>query len=514
MFIQPLFDEDISILFNRIYFLLDARLTKLLINSLIIGLGSSIFALILGLPLGFLFARSDMNNRFPYFIASLLPLFIPPFCSTFAWISVLGHNGIFNRFIIKAFSLQSSPLNIYSFFGIITVLGFSYYPFVTILSYSGFSSINNRLEEASLICRSRLKTVSKISLSMAFPYIATSGLFVFILSFSNFSVPDMLRVNVFPVEIFIQFSGYFKNHMAIVSSLPILFVNFGVLILMVYLLKGKPFVSFKSRFQGVSVFKLGKYKPLFNIFVLIIIFFSVALPITVLMVNSGSFQAFRIALKSAQNQLLNSIIFAIIAASIGCILGFVMAYYIEHKKGISAICIDLITFFPIAVPGIILGIGLIITWNRPAFEIIYGGSGILVIAYLAKILPFTVKTFSSGIKYIDIQLEEASLLISNKWLFRMRKVVLPLSKHCLFAAWSIAYILCLGELSLSLLVSPPGLTTVPVRIYTLLHYGQSQLVNALSLILIFCGILPPTILFLLLKKNAIWRKFDPSTKSI
>jgi iron(III) transport system permease protein len=103
---------------------------------------------------------------------------------------------------------------------------------------------------------------------------------------------------------------------------------------------------------------------------------------------------------------------------------------------------------------------------------------------VAHFIPFTARVTSSAFNQLNPRLEEAAFLVTANWFKVIGKIVLPLMVPGLLAAFFIGFILSVGDLGTTLLIMPPGKTTLPVKIYNLMHYGAEQMVAALCLILI------------------------------
>ena len=113
----------------------------------------------------------------------------------------------------------------------IFVLTLAYFPFVALTTSSGLKSIDRNLEEVSLLSHGRWKTWSRITLPLIAPHIFAGAIFVFILSITDFGVPDILRVKVYPIEVFIQFSAFYNESAATTLSLPLVVVAFSLILL-------------------------------------------------------------------------------------------------------------------------------------------------------------------------------------------------------------------------------------------------------------------------------------------
>jgi iron(III) transport system permease protein len=469
---------------------MDARQLGLLKNSLYLAVGTSFLAIIIGVPLGFLIARTDIYFIKYFKYLYLAPLLIPPYMNAIVWISLLGQKGIANQFCMTLFSLQEPIFTIYGINGSIWVLALSYFPLITLLTITGLSSMDHKLEEAGRLTRTEIGVLRGITFPLMIPYILSGAIFVFIFALSNYGVPSLLRVNTYPIEIFAQFSAYYDNNSATVLSLPIVVITILLILWQRKFMKEKSYVTLENSSTRARTISMGKGKGIISVYPFIIIFLSVITPLFVLLINSGSLTAYVKAFQTASSQIIGSFILAFTAATLMVILGFFIAYVIERTKIRGRAFIDILTFIPFAVPATVLGIGLIKVWNRPAVEIIYGSSLIIIFGYVSRFIPFVVRAISANLKQMNKNLEEAALLADVGWLKRVFKISLPLLAPGLLAGWAIAFVFCMGELGTTLLVIPPGEATLPIRIYTLMHYGANQLVSALGVILIAITIIP------------------------
>jgi iron(III) transport system permease protein len=129
----------------------------------------------------------------------------------------------------------------------------------------------------------------------------------------------------------------------------------------------------------------------------------------------------------------------------------------------------------------------------------------IILGYMIRFLPFAIRITSASVKQISLELEEAAQLVETHWIRKMKQIILPLMRPGLIAAWIIAFVLSIGELETTLLIIPPGETTLPIRIFTLMHYGANKLVAALSVILIIITFVPVILVAMLGKRRFVLR---------
>lgn len=493
----PAFEKVKELFFNP-------RTFKLFLNSLLIGLGSSAIAIILGVPLGFFIARTDIYLRKVFGYLYLLPLLIPSYIAAISWIGLLGVNGRINVFFMKLLGLNQALFSVYGLFGVILVLGLSYFPFVSLLTISGLRSVDRRLEEAALLSAGYWQVFRKITLPLIMPFVVAGGLFVFIFSISNYGVPALLRVNVYPLEIFSQFSAFYNPQAATLVSFPLVLIALALVLISYFYMKGKSYVSLEGVSRSAQIIGLGAWRFMAFSFVGLVIFLAAILPIIVLIIESASLISYKVALKSSLRPILTSLILAFTGASVCVILSFFLAYLIERSKSRFKIALDMLTIIPLAVPATVLGIGLIMVWNNPQTAFIYSSFLIIILGFVARFIPFSVRSISSNLRQINQNMEEAAVLAGAGFIKRIIKIDLPLLRPGLLAGWIITFVFCMGELSTTLLIIPAGSETLASKIFTLMHYGVGKLTSALCVILIFVTVVPVALLGFLFRKRPIY----------
>ena len=467
--------------------LFDERHLTLAKNSLGLAAGTTFLSLIIGVPLAFLISRANLWGRKLFGILYLVPILIPPYIHAIVWSHL--HS------VIK----QYFATDIHSLGGAIFVLTLAYFPFVTLLTLSGLKSVDRNLEEASLLCYGGWQTLKRITLPLVTPHIFSGAIFVFIFTVIDFAVPDILRVNVYPIEIFIQYSAFYDEKAAILLSFPLIAITLIFVFLLKWYMGSRSYVNLKGLQEGIT-YHLGKFSPLAFILCLIVLGLSVFIPIIVLLEEAGPVSNYLRVLNSSMSQIGFSMMLAFSGAVLTLILSFLVSYLIERTKGKTVITLEVASLIPFAIPATTIGIGLIKVWNRPVLDFIYASPFIIILGCVARSMPFTIRTTSSGMKQVALSLEEVAFLSIGGWTKVIRKIVIPLLRPSLITGFFIAFIISLGELGTTLLVIPPGRETIPIKIYNLMHYGADQMVAALCVILIVM-ILALSGLFLVVHKR-------------
>jgi len=379
----------------------------------------------------------------------------------------------------------TSPLlNIYSLPGAVFVMTMAYFPIITLMTMSGLKGIDKCQEEAGWIHGNVIQTILRISLPLATPYIFCGALFVFVFAIINFGVPDILRLRVYPLEIFIQFGALFQEGIAMALSLPLVLLTFLIVYFQKRYMDKRSYVNFGGGYNPAAPYQLGVRQWIFTWFAILVVIVSGAIPIVVLLKMAGPLSTYVRVLQSSIDQLIYSTLMGLAGAACMTILSFLMAFYCFKQKGRIKSLTELSLLFPIAIPSTVFGIGLIYVWNTPMTEKIYTSSAIVIIGYVARFLPFTAMVCLSSLRQMDTTLEELGTLYSGSHMKLFIHILIPLNRIGILTGFFVGFILSLGDLGTSILVMPPGRSTIPVKIYNLMHYGAENMVAALCLILL------------------------------
>jgi len=164
------------------------------------------------------------------------------------------------------------------------------------------------------------------------------------------------------------------------------------------------------------------------------------------------------------------------------LLGLALGYGRGRARTRLKAFVDLGFIVVFAVPSTVVGVGLIGLWNRSGWPgQVYSSSAIIVIAYLARFVPVAALILAASVRQIPQSFEESAELSGASWPRVFFRIVLPQMKTGLAAAWVVAFIFAFGELGATVLVAPPGESTLPVRVYTLIANTRSSEVAALAL---------------------------------
>jgi iron(III) transport system permease protein len=453
-------------------------------HSLTLAALTAGIAVMLGVPLGLLFGKTNLPFRRTFAVLLSIPLLIPPYILAVSWFNLLARDGLLARTIPpRTVGLLSDWL--FSLPGCVWVLVSAFSPVVMILTMVYLHAVSPRLEEAGRLSAGWPGILRHITLPIIMPGILFGGMLVFLLALGEVGVPMYLRYSVFPVETLTQFSAFYDFGAAAAAATPLLGITLAVLALERFYLREKTYrlrpITSGTRMLLVS---LGRWRVPALLAVGLLSAAIVALPLLALIVASLSPFAYLDAWSKAADSLGRSLIFAVLGASLLTMLGFFCGYLIHHRAVRLWRAVDTLTLLLFTLPGTVIGVGLIALWNHPITGFVYASVAIVIIAYLAQYTALTSRIMLATLGNVPQSLEEAAQMTGAPWLARILHVVVPAALPGVIAAWLIGFIFCLRDLGASMLVYPPGQDTLPVRIYTLMANGAPNLIAALCVILV------------------------------
>jgi iron(III) transport system permease protein len=458
----------------------------LLLRSMLVCVIAVFVAVALGFPLAISFYALPQRQRRWRDGALLVPLLLPGQALAVVALSWLGPGGITGMAPGRAgASLLYTP------YAAGALLGLQLMPLVYFsLSHALRCTAPGALDAARLVCAPG-RLWHRYFLPVLAPLLAASAALVAALSLASFDIPSLLRVGVYPVEIFLRFNAKYDPRGALLVSLPLLLV---MLALWIPLYRGTrqgwfaPARSGSPKYPAIGT-RIGHaiLIPYLSAMVLI--------PIATLLWQCGSLTNFGAIAVSAWREVAVSLwsgtltgvlaaFFALLALASNAALG-------RSRSGWLLPCC--LAF--LAVPGTIIGIGLIHLFSSTEpLAWWYRSAHMLPTQSLVRWLPLAVLLLAPQVAALDPGPLRAAALVRKPYaacaIGVLRPLLLPAA-----AVGLLILALSLGEIGCTVLTAPPGVTPLPVRIHTLLHVSSDSNVAGLSLLSILL-VLPPVVLFM------------------
>ena len=464
-------------------------------NSVIVGLSSMVGALIIGIPLAFFTSRYNIKGKSLISTLAILALVSPPFIGAYAWITMLGSNGWLR---LGLESMGISMPTIYGPLGIILVFSLKFYPFVFLLTAGAIRTINVSLEEAaeSLGCRPFSKFM-RVTLPIIFPAVSTGALLAFVLSLADFGTPSIIGRNfrVLSTLAYNLFTSEMGGNPGLASTVSILLILVSLIFVYIQrrLIRKKDYGSDMLRRPEVKQLSRVSYIPIHALCYLIV--FLSSLPSLVVIYNSFrktsgpvfksgfGLDSYRRIINDVPDAIFNSFVFSISAVLMIVALGTLIGYTVARKPSILTGFLDSLLMIPYIVPGVVLGLGFIVSFNSKPVVLV-GTATIIILVIFVRRLPYSVRSSVSILKQISLGVEEAAISLGASPAKTFLKVTLPLMMPGVFAGAMMAFITAINELSSSIILYVGGTVTMPVRIYLSVLDGEFGTAAALSSILL------------------------------
>jgi iron(III) transport system permease protein len=486
----------------------DKEFYLLLLNSVYYALGTCTLTFLIGTFLAWVSERTNTPFKKLFVVMSLIPFIIPGILSTISWILLLSPKiGLINIVVKDILRLESAPFNVYSMWGMIWAESIHLYPLVFLLMSAAFRNMDTSLEEAALASgSSTFQTFCHVTLPLMRPAMFSLLLINFVRGIEAFEVPALIgvpaKISVFTTKIFLaihQFPSDFGLAGAYAVTL-LAISTVGVLLYGKLTRKEERYATVTGKGYRPRVIDLGSWKYLTLGISFLIFFLAVILPVFVLLWSSfipyygvpsrelmakmtwANYQ-YIINYPLALTAFKNSFYLSVGSATLVMLLTSVIAWITVKTRLPGRAFLDNMTFIPIAMPGIVLGVSLI--WVYLTLPIpIYGTIWVLLLAYLTKFMPYGIRAASASMIQINKELEEASLTAGGTWFQTFRKVVLPLLMPGFTAGWIYISIIALRELSTSILLYSYNSTVLSIMAFDLWEGGQYTYVCALGVLMV------------------------------
>jgi iron(III) transport system permease protein len=475
----------------------DPTIAKALWTTLWLGVVRTFISMVLAVFFCWALVRTDMPLKGTIEFFLWLNFFLPILPMTMGWILLLdGTYGLINTWIMKVFPfIEASPFNIYSYGGIIWAhLAFNTSIRVLMLA-PAFRNMDPALEEAGVMSgMNSFQTLARITFPLLVPSIIGSTLLGFIKALESFEVELLLGM---PAKVFVYSTKVYdmlrweppQYPPAMALSLVFMVFVFAMVFLNRWLITRKQYTTVSGKAFRPAVIRMGPWRwVLLGVCVLYLIVFTVA-PLSVLVLGtfmrvSGMFNLpdpytldhWRAVLNDPVffRSLTNSLIMASGAAVVGTLFFCLISYLSTRTKVAGRALLDLMTWLPWAVPGILLAVGLLwmVLGSLPILAGLYGTLALLIIAMIINQMPQGVRLMDGTMVQIGRELEESARVSGASWLYAFRRVLAPLLTPTFLAAAIIIFLTALRDISLVVLLYSPKWRVLSILM--LEHYiGQS-----------------------------------------
>jgi len=498
---------------NYITYFSSQRVFRSLTNSLYVSLVTTVITTILAFFFAYGLTRTTMPGKGFCYTVSTFPLIAPTIIQALALILLFGRNGLVTRYLL------GTDWNIYGATGIIVGECLYCFPNALFILYTTLSAVDTRLDEAAQsLGASALKTFWKVTLPSAKYGIASAAALVFNLTITDFGIPVVIggSYTVLATEIVSQVFGLQRFDLGATISVILLIPSISAFMINYYLTK-KSYAMISGQARPF----LQPSRPLkkwgFTFYCSLICFSILVVFATVFL---GSFVKtwpydFSLTLKHFDFPSLGSraplwttfwtslikeeplrsmiafkyapiwtsLLVAIVVAIVGASVTLLAGYLIEKKKPKGEQVLYTLSVLPAAIPGVVMGLGYVLAFNKPYF-LIYGTIWIIIINII--ICNFTLGVLSSiaNLKQIDRSVEEAAVSLGAGPVSTFTKVVFPLSRVAFLSTATFFFMRAMTTISAVIFLISAKIKLAAIEIIFLDVDGRTASANAMCTVVV------------------------------
>ncbi len=481
--------EQFQSFFSQSYYV------KSIFNSLKVSICATLLSLIIGVPLAYFYQMYEIKGKTLLQILIILCSMSAPFIGAYSWIMLLGRSGVITKFIEAILPIKVG--SIYGFKGILLVLSLQLYPLVFLYVSGGLKNIDNSLLEASenMGCGG-MKRFFKIVIPLSMPTIIAASLMVFMRAFADFGTPLLIGegYQTFPVIIYNSYfaeTGGNHNFGAAISIIAI------VITAAIFLIQ--KYVNGKFRFtmnalhpierkelHGVKSFFINLY----SWFIVCLAFLpQVYVIYTSFLKTSGkiflkgfSLESYAFAFTHLRKAIPNTFIIGGIALVIVIILAILIAYLVVRRNNMMNKIIDTLSMVPYIIPGSVVGIALVMSFNKKPFALA-GTAIIMIVALVIRRIPYTIRSSTATLQQIPMSIEEAAISLGSTKLEAFFKITVPMMANGILSGAIMSWVTIITELSTAIILYNLNTITLTLATYTYVSRGNYGIAAAYATIL-------------------------------
>ncbi|MDB5761249.1 MAG: putative type Fe3+ transport system, permease component with duplicated domain [Herminiimonas sp.] len=485
----------------------DATMRRPFLLAIGMAFGVGVLSCAIATPLAWLVSRTDLPGRRIVRALVTASFVTPPFLGAIAWeILAAPNSGLINQLhrYLTGSEAYEHLVDIYTIEGLVFAIACYTFPYVFTLVANGLDRVPSDLEDASAILGGRTATtLRRVTIPLVMPAMLAGSLIAILQALTMFGSPAILALpagfHVITTKIWSLFQYPPRPGLAAAAALPLLLIT-------VLLLQGKSWILGRKGYTVLGgksgeprIARLGRWKWAAVAFVAIVLLLTVILPYAALLKTAltrnvsepltwstltlHNFHFVFFDFSATRMALWNTLLLGFSTATIGTAIALMAAYMVSRRTVRGSALLGMLATAPVAIPGIVLGVGVFLTYSHPQL-MLYGTLWILLIAFLTIEMPAGYQQMSSAFHGIHPELEEASRILGASRLNTLRLITAPLLRTSVIATWCFVFIGTIRELSATILLTTANTKLVSVIIYDLNESGDLGAISVLGLMLL------------------------------
>lgn len=451
-------------------FLHQSLLTESFKNSLYVAVMATFFATLIAVPLAYFTIRFRFRGALIIQTLGILPLIMPPFVGAVAMQLIFGRSGSVNLLLDDWFGITLPLMD--GLNGIIFVEALHYFPFILMNLTVALRNIDGAMEEAAVNLGAKgWRLFRRVIFPLALPgYVAGASL-VFVKVFDDLGTPLVLGItNMLAPQAYLRITQVgIDDPLGYVISVIMIAFSILALWLSAQALKGRDYSTIQKGGNSLQQRELSPGQAFLAYAWIGFILLLVLSPhIGVLLLSLATVWSFAplpdaytlahyaSVFQDSKGMIANTMLYGGLAALIDVILGTAIAYIILRTKLPARQTLDWIASAALAVPGLVLAIGLLRTFRDveiPGFGISFTSTWVIImIAYSVRRLPYALRSCMAALQQISVSLEEAAASVGANKASTIRRIVIPLMAGGILAGFVTSFMTAAVELSATIML--------------------------------------------------------------
>ena len=482
--------------FRRFFTYTNGYYLKPLANSVKVTIVTTLVSLLLGVPIAYFYSFYKIRGAKFLFVVAILCSMSAPFIGAYSWILLLGRSGAITKFLSALLGVKMPA--IYGFKGILLVQSLKFFPLVFIYMNGAFKNIDNTLMEAdaNMGCTG-VRRLVKIVLSLSMPTILAAALMVFMQAFADFGTPMLIGegYQTFPVMIYNAYLGEGGADRNFAAALAVVAV---VITAIVFAIQKWGTNRFKFSMNALHPVEKKEAKGVFGFlmhaycYLLVGIAFMPQLYIIYLSfcnykgsIRQGGYglgNYVQASKKLLSRSIKNTAVMGIIALIVIVILAVLIAYLVVRRASALNNAIDTISMLPYIMPGAVVGLALLLAFGKKPLALT-GTFAIMVISFVIRRLPYTIRSATATLMQISPSIEEAAISLGASKAKTFVRITVPMMANGILSGAILSWVAIVTELSSSIILYSNKSITLTMSTYLAILRGNDGIAAAFAAIL-------------------------------
>ena len=474
---------------NYVKVFTEPHLRRLIFNSVPVSIASASLSTLLGLIIALVVFKTDLPGRKIFGFAAVLPMVIPGFASTLAYIFLFGRNGLIT------YKWLNLTWDIYSWRSVLILQTLSLSTTFLLIS-SVLIGVDSRVEDAARnLGASEWDVLTSVTLPLIRPALISAALLAFLRSMADFSTPYIVggRFNTLATASYTQLIGTYNMEMASTLSMILLAICVCVFWLYTRAQAASEKVRTETEQGEPKVLHLGGLVKgtmwtISLLYASIIFMLLISIFLSAFTKHLGgnfalTLEHFAILPQRGWNSTRNTLVFATVTSAVVSLSGIVLAYLLTRIEFRGKGVLDLLATLPYAIPGTFMGIGYALTFSHAPL-VMSGTWAIVVACTVIRELPMGVRAGVSVLMQQDRSVEDAAANLGASKLRAFRDIIIPAARPALVVTALYAFIATVKTLGAIIFLITPSNKVLAADVFEAAVRGDVGDASALSIVVI------------------------------